>query len=398
MAYDRQRGRTVMFGGMGLSPDGTLHYLRDLWEWDGERWHFRATNGPISRFDGSMAYDERRGRTVLFGGQPVARPGEVGDSELIWEWDGERWFTNRPSTNPSGSNARAQSRMAYDSFRGVTVFGPTMESYSQWSFWDWDGVKWTNFPVVYLTDPVATLVHGTGYGAFTFDKNRRRSTWFGGFQLTTVNYTGFFDGKEWMLLTNSTAPPARRIAPAMAYDSDRRAHVMFGGSLTYGTTLGATNDTWELIAVDVPLLNTQPASQYRQPGETATFTVQAVGPGSLSYQWYHRNVPLASETGDTLTIPNVSATDAGEYHVLVSSECGTRPSHPAILTLDPKLQIFFSANTTTLLWAPNLNVVLESAEFVTGPWTVVQNASSPFAIGSFGPGKFFRLRDPNTSP
>ena len=28
---------------------------------------------------------------------------------------------------------------------------------------------------------------------------------------------------------------------------------MFGGSLTYGTTQGATNDTWELAAVDVPI-------------------------------------------------------------------------------------------------------------------------------------------------
>jgi hypothetical protein len=283
--------------------------------------------------------------------------------------------------------------MTYDSFRGVTVFGPTVESYSHWSFWDWDGVKWTNFPVLFYTDPVVTMLHGTTSGGFAFDKNRRRSTWFGGVNSGPQNKTAFFDGKEWTLLTNSTPPPAPRVVPAMAYDSDRRAMVMFGGDLVGGGTQGATNDTWELIAVDVPLINEHPTSQYRLAGETATFNVQAVGPGPLSYQWYHRNVPLAGANANTVTIPDVRADDAGEYYVLVSNECGTRSSHSAILTLEPKLQIFSSANTTTLIWPPEPNLVLESAEVVTGPWTVILNPPNPFTIGAFGPGKFFRLRE-----
>jgi hypothetical protein len=273
----------------------------------------------------------------------------------------------------------------------VIVFGPTTESYSHWSFWDWDGVKWTNFPVLHFTDPIVTALHGTSLGGFDFDTNRRRSTWFGGLQAATVNHTAFFDGKEWTLLTNSTAPPARRVFPAMAYDSDRRAHVMFGGSLTYGGS-AATNDTWELIAVDVPLINEHPASQFRSAGSTATFTVQAVGPGPLGYQWYHGNTPLAGANADTLAIPNLRAEDAGEYHVLVSNDCGTRPSHSAILTLDPKLQIFSVANTATLIWSPAPNLVVESAPSVTGPWNIIPNAPNPLAVGAFGPAKFFRLR------
>jgi hypothetical protein len=389
MAYDSRRGRVVLFGGHSLDPGGSTPVLKDLWEWDGTQWHFRATNGPIARLYPSMTYDERRGRIVLFGGQPVG-PGPS-DSELVWEWDGEQWHTNLPPQNPSGANSRSQSRMTYDSFRGVAVFGPTIESYSHWSFWDWDGVKWTNFPVVHFTDPIVTVLHGTSWGGFDFDQNRRRSTWFGGIQSGTVNHTAFFDGKEWTLLTNSTAPPARRVLPAMAYDSDRRAHVMFGGSLVYGAG-GGTNDTWELIAVDVPLINSQPASQYRQPGETATVSVQAVGPAPLGYQWYRGNIPLPGENADTLIVPDVSAVDAGEYHVLVSNDCGTRASHSALLTLDPKLQIFSAANTTTLVWSPAPNLVLESAEAVTGPWTLVPNATSPFAIGLAERAKFFRLR------
>jgi hypothetical protein len=179
---------------------------------------------------------------------------------------------------------------------------------------------------------------------------------------------------------------------ALAYDSDRRVTVMFGGSLVTAGTAGETNDTWELIALDVPLINEQPASQYRQPGETATFTVQAVGPGVLGYQWYHGNIPLIGENAATLTISNVSSNAAGSYHVLVSNDCGTTASRAAILTLDLKLQIFSAANTTTLIWSADTNLVLESADVVIGPWTVVTNAPNPFPISVLEPARFFRLR------
>jgi hypothetical protein len=392
MAYDSRRGRVVLFGGWSLDPGGNTPVLKDLWEWDGMQWHFRATNGPMERLYPSLTYDERRGRIVLFGGQPVG-PGPS-DSELVWEWDGEQWHTNLPPQNPSGANSRSQSRLTYDRFRGVAVFGPTTESYSHWSFWDWDGVKWTTFPVLHFTDPIVTMLHGTSLGGFSFDVNRRRSTWFGGIQAAPVNHTAFFDGKHWTLLTNSSAFPAARVHPAMTYDSDRHVHVMFGGSLNYGTALGATNDTWELAAVDVPLLNEQPASQYRKAGERATFAGQAVGPGSLSYQWYRGDVSLAGGS-DTLTIPAVRAQDAGVYRVRVSSPCGQTWSRSAILTLDPKLQIFSADNSTTLVWEPDPKVVLEVADRVQGPWTIVPKPPIPFSVSALGPGKFFRLRQVN---
>src|SRR5688572_9859294 len=129
-----------------------------------------------------------------------------------------------------------------------------------------------SFPVVHFTDPIVTVVHGTFLGGFDFDASRRRSTWFGGLQIGTHNKIGFFDGREWTLLTNNTPPPAPRVFPAMAYDSDRHVHVMFGGSPAYGAG-GGTNDTWELIAMDLPLINEHPASQYRVAGEAATFSV-----------------------------------------------------------------------------------------------------------------------------
>lgn len=178
----------------------------------------------------------------------------------------------------------------------------------------------------------------------------------------------------------------------MAYDSDRHVMVMFGGNRD-NSDRGATNDTWELIALDLPLINEHPASQYRLAGETATFSVSAVAPTFLSYQWYRGSTPIPGATGSTFVIANVQPADADEYSVRVSNACGEKRSRSAILTLDPKLHIFTAENTTTLIWPAAANVVLESAEIVIGPWSVVPNASSPFAISTFGPAKFFRLRE-----
>lgn len=172
-----------------------------------------------------------------------------------------------------------------------------------------------------------------------------------------------------------------------------------GGSLAYGGATGATNDTWELISVDGPLINEQPASQYRTPSETAIFGVTAVGPGTLTYRWYREsgNGPRTAlpQAGEYLTIQPVRSQDASTYSVAVSNECGTTWSHSAILTLDPKLQIFSAANTTTLVWSPEPKLVLEIADEVQGPWAIVPNPPNPFNIAAFGPGKFFRLRRPN---
>lgn len=389
MAYDSRRGRTIIFGGQGRTPDGSGPVLRDLWEWDGERWYFRGTNGPVGRFNHALAYDERRGRTVLFGGQSV-EPGQPADTHLVWEWDGVRWYTNQPVLPPAGFYT-GLARMTYDSFRGVSVFGPIQDNYGLWSFYDWDGAKWTNpAPIIYLNDPVVSAMNGTIQGGFAFDSDRRRSVWFGGYQNNPQKRTALFDGKQWMLLTNS--PPPARGETVLAYDTERRVVVMFGGSLVTAGTVGETNDTWELAAVDVPIIYEQPASQLHLVGEPATFRVQASGHGSVSYQWFHGITPIPGANSDTFIIPSVSAQDAGQYKVMVSNACGSTASQVANLTLNQRLQVFYSGNTTTLIWPPEPGLVLEASDNVKGPWAAIANAPNPLSIGGSGQARFFRLR------
>ena len=120
--------------------------------------------------------------------------------------------------------------------------------------------------------------------------------------------------------------------------------------------------------------------------------MSAVAPSFLSYQWHHNGAPISGATASTLTIPNVQPGDAGQYSVVVSNPCGARTSRPAFLTLNPSLQIFTSANVSTLIWRPDPAVVLEAADNVNGPWTIISDPPNPFTVGGVEPAKFFSHR------
>lgn len=86
--------------------------FNDTWEWDGENWTQYEDIGPVTRSWHGIAYDNKRQRTVLFGGS-------AGNLNLndTWEWDGENWT----QVADSGPAARGGHAMAYDSLRSSTM-------------------------------------------------------------------------------------------------------------------------------------------------------------------------------------------------------------------------------------------------------------------------------------
>jgi len=141
VAYDSRRGRLVMFGGRGQC--GTFCMLSDTWEWDGSTWTQRVvTTGPSPRTSHGMAYDESRGRVVLFGGDGPRVLEFLSDT---WEWDGTAWVdASPPSGQPQG---RSHPAMAYDSLRRRVVVSCGYAPSPIDDSWEWDGSQWTNaFP------------------------------------------------------------------------------------------------------------------------------------------------------------------------------------------------------------------------------------------------------------
>lgn len=130
MTCDRDRDRVVLFGGAA----GGL--LGDTWEWDGSTWLLRATTGPAPRHGHEVAYDPDNAVTVLYGGTGAGFPFGVILADT-WLWDGGSWIQPLPAND---AGPRREFAMAYDDARGrVVVFGDQFSN----AVHEWDGVDWS---------------------------------------------------------------------------------------------------------------------------------------------------------------------------------------------------------------------------------------------------------------
>lgn len=71
-----------------------------------------------------------------------------------------------------------------------------------------------------------------------------------------------------------------------------------------------------------PVITSQPADQYAPAGQTASFSVSAIGLATLEYQWQSNGVAISGATNTTLTLTNVTAADTAAYNVVVTSTDG----------------------------------------------------------------------------
>lgn len=149
LAYDSRRGRTVLFGGYAHSTiNGPLI---DTWEWDGTTWHLMWQGFPSARSGHAMAYDERRGVTLMFGGGGFRSP-----NDETWAWNGFRWRRLSPATVPA---ARSEHVMVYDCVRErVVLFGGVDAANTHLTdTWEWDGVNWSAVAAPHVPDPSGSL-------------------------------------------------------------------------------------------------------------------------------------------------------------------------------------------------------------------------------------------------
>jgi cysteine-rich repeat protein len=284
MAYDAERGVSVMFGGWdGINP------LSDTWMWDGSSWVASSAGGPSRRLGHVMVYDSVRKVVVLFGGSDAQAGGDLQDT---WEWDGSAWKENTSTPKPPPRRYAAASfdpklgkvilvggrngtgpayadtwtydgtwknvtpagahpavrgaRMAYDTFARKTMLsgGFIDGSVPQQTVWLFDGSTW------------ATQIIGSAHTARAFHAMANTGTgvivFGGGNNATTFGDTWRYDGTKWSSLVDM---PARSFASS-ANDFVRRRAVIVGGqqaSTLYG-------DTWQLTASGLEKLTSSPPS------------------------------------------------------------------------------------------------------------------------------------------
>ncbi len=109
------------------------------------------------------------------------------------------------------------------------------------------------------------------------------------------------------------------------------------GSYTVVVTNGggtAASDSAVLTVLQAsPTIITPPASITVAIGQSATFSVTAIGTEPMTYQWRKNGVDIGGATDVSLVLTNIQPADAGNYRVVVSNMAGSVTSVAAALTV-----------------------------------------------------------------
>jgi hypothetical protein len=111
------------------------------------------------------------------------------------------------------------------------------------------------------------------------------------------------------------------------------------GSETFWISSGSATTITNGYIPLTPLITNEPASQTNVVGGNVTLQVNAIGAGTLTYQWFFNTGKLANgahvsgATSATLTLSNVTTNNAGNYQVIVSNSYGSATSAVATVTV-----------------------------------------------------------------
>jgi hypothetical protein len=237
VAYDSVRHLVVLFGGAGPGGIGQGQYFQDTWTWDGSQWHLQTpAHSPNPRMRAAMAFDERHGVAVMFGGE--------GDTtyDATWTWDGTDWTLLNPARSPG---ARQYTSMAYDAARGQTLlFGGSWYGKRLNDTWTWDGTTWT--------PQSAPAPKASGFSRLAYDAATKQVVAYVYHALDNQPVAGFtmtWDGSRWTDRTTS-GDPSPRADTAMAFDASAGEVVLYGGDyidpVPYSETWTWNGSSWAL--------------------------------------------------------------------------------------------------------------------------------------------------------
>ena len=117
-----------------------------------------------------------------------------------------------------------------------------------------------------------------------------------------------------------------------------------------------------------PVITEHPQSATVLVGATAVLSISATGEAPLSYRWIFGPNALTGETNATLTIRNVSRTNAGTYKALVFNAFGFAVSRPATLTVEEPTTPVITNQPASQTVPAGSSVTLSVSYSGTGPF------------------------------
>ncbi|HSD86862.1 MAG TPA: kelch repeat-containing protein, partial [Kofleriaceae bacterium] len=274
MYYDPLRQRIVMFGGVASSTSGETP-LGDTWEYDGSTWLQITGSGPSPRGGAAIAWDDDRGRAVLYGGS--VGTSYVGDT---WERVGTTWSAITTSVGPQSRTATAMAflpaRHAVVLFGGDLFFGKASDT------WEYDASGWRQ-----VTGGATTPPGRTGH-TLTYDASEGTLVLVGGASADFFDDIWHYqsDG-TWQQLDPDLGTP-RAALRSLVFDAQAREPLLFAG--IESTTWAFANGRWELrSAAPSEAMNVVTAGATYMPG-VGVLEVGGFGPsGVVDRVWAWRD-------------------------------------------------------------------------------------------------------------
>lgn len=190
-------------------------------------------------------------------------------------------------------------------------------------------------------------------------------------------------------------------------DGAEPSPLLVSGNKLYGTTSSGGSGGYGLVfelSLD-PAINDWAPSQTAEAGRTANLSVNATGPGPLTYCWYFNQTNLLSvSTNANLRLDMLQETNSGAYSVVITNIFGAVTSAPAMLNVIrpvprrpvPGIKLLASAGTLlNLEWSGNFSF----------PWAsrahVLMNSSAEWYFDVLLPpntSMFYRAWQTNSGP
>jgi len=351
LAYDRARGRLVLFASGWTANAST-------WELEGNAWVWKADLGPAPRHNPGMAYDSDRNRIVLFGGN--SRSGTTtypfGD---LWEWDGVQWT----DVTVAGPDPRYSPVLQYDSARQTLFMAGGSHQIPSPTTWGFSAGSWT------LLSYVGAYQHNL---SSAYDDLRSRVIVSGG--LPDMGEPQQWNGSSWSPIGLVGDGLPARARGAMVYFPPFDQTMIFGGaSDNYATIRG---DTWVLSRID-PAFDPAPQSATGLHGGTITLTAGVVNlpPNVVRYwRWQKDGVPLsdgngvAGATTSTLRLEPLTTAMSGTYEL-------------ALQVSNPSLGPWISPPAQVSVTCPPPTIGVEPLDEIA-----VEGAAVTFTVGATGCG------------
>jgi cysteine-rich repeat protein len=279
MAFDTRRGVAVMFNGS----------IPQTWELAGTSWRLVpvAASPTTSRTSFSMAYDALRGKVVLFGGSATSNGNRLADT---WEYDGATWTQASPTASPT---ARAGSAMVYDSARQHVVLYGGFAGTVQNDLWEYDGLTWTVIPATAkpTAGQIATLAYDSARQRLVTTGNSQSETW-------------IFDAAGWRKLP--AGGPRAINGGALVYDAGRDRVIQHGGlnDFPLDETWELDGDTWKRF-VPFTAGDLGPARDQHEMVYDPTLRRTILFGGSAittPYTWFFASIPVQAVEACTLSV------------------------------------------------------------------------------------------------